>query len=169
VVRSQKLPIVLTIPNNCVLTHKQTHENKELVISWPVTSPFYILHVDLWAPGSLTGYQGNTYLLAGICDLTGFVVQSTVNSITSHDLAQIFNQKFLLKFGMCSMVVVDAGSNFLAILEAMCNILKICFHAAGKGNHKAVSVERYFWLVNKAVAIAINDRNDIPLSGFLPQ
>jgi hypothetical protein len=42
---------------HCILTDKQTRENKELVFSWPVTSPFFILHVDLWAPGSLTDYQ----------------------------------------------------------------------------------------------------------------
>ena len=145
---------------HCVLTDKQTRENKELVFSWPVTSPFFILHVDLWAPGSITDYRGNTYLLAGMCDLTGFVVQSAVTAITSHDLARIFYQEFLLKFGMCSMVVVDAGSNFLAVFEAMCDVLKIRFHAAAKGNHKAVSVERYFRFVNKAVTIAINDRDD---------
>jgi hypothetical protein len=88
------------------------------------------------------------------------MVQSAVTSITSHDLARIFYQEFLLKFGMCSMVVIDAGSNFLAIFEAMYNVLKIRFNAAAKGNHKAVSMERYFRFMNKAVTIAINDRND---------
>jgi hypothetical protein len=145
---------------HCILTDKQTRENKELVFSWPVTSPFFILHVDLWAPGSLTDYRGNTYLLAGMCDLTGFVVQTAVSNITSHDLARIFYQEFLLKFGMCGMVVVDAGSNFLAVFEAMCAVLQIRCHAAAKGNHKAVSVERYFRFLNKAVTIAINDRDD---------
>jgi hypothetical protein len=58
------------------------------------------------------------------------------------------------------MVVVDAGSNFLAIFESMCNVLNIQFHATAKSNHKAVSVERYFWFVNKATTIAINDRDD---------
>jgi hypothetical protein len=104
---------------HCVLTDKHMRENKELVFSWPVTSPFFIPHVDLWAPGSITDYHGNTYLLTGMCDLTGFVVQSAVTSITSHDLARVFFQEFLLKFGMCSMVVVDAGSNFLAIFKAL--------------------------------------------------
>jgi hypothetical protein len=145
---------------HCILTDKQTRENKELVFSWPVTSPFFILHVDLWAPGSLTDYRGNTYLLAGMCDLTGFVVQTAVSQITSHDLARIFYQEFLLKFGMCGMVVVDAGSSFLAVFEAMCEVLQIRCHAAAKGNHKAVSVERYFRFLNKAVTIAINDRDD---------
>jgi len=145
---------------HCILTDKNTRENKELVFSWPITSPFFILHVNLWAPGSLTDYHGNTYLLAGMCDLTGFVVQTAVTSITSHDLARIFYQEFLLKFRMCGMVVIDAGSSFLAVFEAMCVALSIRFHAAAKGNHKAVSVECYFRFINKAVTIAINDRDD---------
>jgi hypothetical protein len=112
---------------------KQTRDNKELVFSWPVTSPFFILHVDLWAPGPLTDYRGNTYLLACMCDLTCFVVQSAVTNITSHDLARVFYEEFLLKFGMCGMVIIDAGSNFLATFEAMmCNVLTIRFHAAAK-------------------------------------
>jgi hypothetical protein len=130
---------------HCVLTDKNTRENKELVFSWPaVTSPFFILHVDLWAPDSIKDYRGNTYLLIGMCNLTGFVVQSAITNITSHDLARVFYQEFLLKFGMCGLVVVDAGSNFLATFEAMCQALSIHFHAAAKGNHKAVSVEQYF-------------------------
>jgi hypothetical protein len=145
---------------HCILTDKNTRENKELVFSWPVTSPFFILHVDLWAPGSITDYRGNSYLLAGMCDLTGFIVQTAVTDITSHELARVFYQEFLLKFGMCGMVVVDAGSNFLSVFAAMCDVLSIRFHAAAKRNHKAVSVERYFRFLNKAVAIAINDRDD---------
>jgi hypothetical protein len=58
------------------------------------------------------------------------------------------------------MVVVDAGSNFLSVFEAMCDVLSIRFHAAVKRNHKAVSVECYFRFLNKAVAIAVNDRDD---------
>jgi hypothetical protein len=72
---------------HCILTNKHTRENKELIFSWPITSPFFILHIDLWAPGSLKDYRGNTYILAGMCDLTGFVVQTAISSITSHDLA----------------------------------------------------------------------------------
>jgi hypothetical protein len=95
-----------------------------------------------------------------MCDLTGFVVQSAVTNITSHALALVFYEAFLLKFGMCGMVVVDAGNNFLAIFEAMCNVLQIRFHPAAKGNHKAVSVKRYFRFLNKAVTIATSNRDD---------
>lgn len=79
-----------------------------------------------------------------MCDLTGFIVQTAVTDITSHELARVFYQEFLLKFGMCGMDVVDAGSNFLSVFAAMCDVLSIRFHAAAKRNHKAVSVDRSF-------------------------
>ena len=41
----------------------------------------------------------------------------------------------------------------------MCDVLGLRFHQAARGNHKAVSVERFFRYLNKAVAIAANDRN----------
>ena len=145
---------------HCVLTDRHSRESKELVFSWPVTSPFFILHVDLWAPGTLSDYHGNTYILAGMCDLTGFIIQASVDNITSHNLARVFFQEFLLKFGMCGLIIVDAGSTFRATFEAMCSSLHLRLHPAAKANHKAVSVERYFRFLNKAVAIAINDRMD---------
>jgi hypothetical protein len=41
----------------------------------------------------------------------------------------------------------------------MCMALGLRFHQAARGNHEAVSVERFFRYLNKAVAIAANDRN----------
>jgi hypothetical protein len=40
----------------------------------------------------------------------------------------------------------------------MCALLKLQLHAAARGNHKAVSVERFFRVLNRSVAIACNDR-----------
>ena len=40
----------------------------------------------------------------------------------------------------------------------MCSILGIKFHAAARGNHKAVSVERFFRFLNKLLTIHANDR-----------
>ena len=68
---------------------------------------------------------------------------------------------------MCGMVVVDAGINFLAIFEAMCDVLTIRFHAAAMGNHKAVSIQHYFRFLNKAVTIATSDCATTLLFGSL--
>jgi hypothetical protein len=132
---------------HCVLvTDKQSRENKVLVFSWPVTSPsFFILHVaDLWAPGSLTDYRGNTYLLAGMCDLTGFVVVQSLLPTLHPMISPEFSMKSSSPNSACAacMVIVDAGSNFLAIFEAMCDVLMIRFHTATKGKQSQSSQRR---------------------------
>ena len=43
--------------------------NIELVFSWPLCCPFYTLHVDLWRPGEIVNYSGETYLMNVMCDL----------------------------------------------------------------------------------------------------
>jgi hypothetical protein len=130
------------------------------MFSWPVSTPFFILHIDLWQPGKTEErFSGSTHLLAAMCDLTGFVICHPVKDTTANSLARIFMEEVLLKVGLCGMVVVDAASVFLSVFKEMCDALGLRFHPAARGNHKAVSVERFFRYLNKAVAIAANDRN----------
>ena len=144
---------------HCVATNTAVRRNNELLFSWPISTPFFILHVDLWEPGKTTSkICGSTRLLAAMCDLTGFVLSQSTNAKTADALAELFMRHFLLKVGLCGLVVVDADSKFRSTFESMCKILGIRFHAAARGNHKAVSVERYFRVLNKAVTIGANDR-----------
>ena len=68
-------------------------------------------------------------------------------------------QEILLKVGLCGLVVVDAASSFPSVFEQMCAVLGLRFHPEARGNHKAVSVERFFRFLNKAFTIVANDRN----------
>jgi hypothetical protein len=144
---------------HCIAANSHIRKNSELLFSWPVSCPFYILHIDLWQPGSTTNeLNDSSYILAGMCDLTGFVITTDTSEITSHNLSILFMKHFLLKIGLCGLVVVDAASSFLSVFESMCSILGIKFHAAARGNHKAVSVERFFRFLNKLLTIHSNDR-----------
>jgi hypothetical protein len=144
---------------HCILTNSAIRRHSELLFSWPVSCPFHILHVDLWKPGDTTSFNdGSTYVLAAMCDLTGMVIAECLSDITSANLAHVFMQQFLLKIGLTDTVVVDAGSTFRGLFESMCEQLKLKLHAAARGNHKAVSVERFFRVLNRSVAIACNDR-----------
>ena len=131
--------------------------NSELIFSWPLCCPFYILHVDLWAPGDIANYRGETYLMNVMCDLTGFVIVNATNDITAQDLARLFVQEVLLKVGFCGLVVVDDGSTFKGHFQAVCKLLSIEIHVAARGNHKAVGVKHFHRFLNKAVTIAAND------------
>ena len=46
---------------------------QELHFYWPVKVPFYIIHVDLWAPGTdISDKSTDRNLLNAMCDLTHF-------------------------------------------------------------------------------------------------
>jgi hypothetical protein len=148
---------VLQCPH-CIASNGTVARNSELIFSWPLCCPFYILHLDLWAPGDISNYRGETYLLNAMCDLTGFVLVNATNNITAHDLARLLVQEVLLKIGFCGLISVDDGSTFKGLFQEVCSLLNIEIHVAARGNHKAVGVEKFHRFLNKAVAIAANDR-----------
>jgi hypothetical protein len=149
--------------SHCIAINGFVSRNSELVFSWPLCCPFYILHVNLWAPGDVANYRGDTYLLNAMCDLTGFVIINAVRSITAANLAHVFVQEVLLKIGfLCGLVVVDDGSTFKGLFQSVCTLLGITFHAATRGNHKAVGVEHFHRFLNKAVGITTQDREFSP-------
>ena len=90
------------------------------MFSWPISSPFAILHVDLWSPGHMTDQHGYLALMKTMCDMTQFVVVVPVPDETSATLASYFMQHVLLKFGMCHLVVIDDGTPFKGASVAMC-------------------------------------------------
>jgi hypothetical protein len=130
------------------------------MFSWPVRIPFFILHIDLWQPGKTEEViSESTHLLAAMCDLSVFIICNPVGDTTSAGLACIFREEVWLKVGLCGLIVIDAASAYLSVFKDMWEVLGLHFHQAARGNHKMVSVERFFQYLNKAVAIAGNDRN----------
>ena len=93
-----------------------------------------------------------------MCDLTQFDVSVPVTDIHAHVLARLLFHGILLKVGMCGLIVVDAGSTFCGVFAEVCALLGIRLHPASCGNYKAVSVERFFRYLYKAVTIASSDR-----------
>ena len=144
---------------HCVAHNVWRSRKSELYFSWPITAPFWIMHVDLWSPGHISNSQGQKgHLLNAMCDLTQFVISTPTFDITAGRLATIFMEQVVLSFGMCAVVVVDDGSSFKGLFEEMCQLLKITFWALSRGNHKGLSVERYHRYLNKTQTIVGNDR-----------
>ena len=110
---------------------------------WPLDGPFSIIHVNLWCPGDITDSDGHTYLLNAMCNMTQFTITTPCSDIHAHNLARLFKQEVLLKVGFCAMVMVDDGSNFKELFKTMCETLNIHLHCIAKGNHQALSVERF--------------------------
>jgi len=124
----------------CILSNSKTHRGSELIYSWPVSTPFYIIHVDIWSPGDTTSARGYSHFLAAMCDLTGFVIIAELTDLSAATLAVVFMQQVLLTIGMCGLVVPDAGSAFLGLFQTMCHQMDLPHDPTAKGNHKAVLV-----------------------------
>ena len=93
---------------------------QELMFSWPISSPFAILHVDLRSPRHMTNQHGCITLMNTMYNMTQFVVVVPVPDETSATLASYFMQHVLLKFGMCHLVVIDDNTPFKKTFVAMC-------------------------------------------------
>ena len=143
---------------DCILSNSSVRRNSELVYSWPISSPFAIIHVDVWQPGNITAYDGSKYVLGAMCDLTGFAIVTEFNTLDSVTLASAFMKHVLLRVGFCLLVAPDAGSTFKRHFEAMCKSLKLPCKPGLRHNHQSVSVERLFRFFNKAVTIAAAER-----------
>ena len=138
----------------CVAANNWRSRRSELYFSWPVTVPFWIMHIDLWSPGTVTDQDGFCYLLNCMCDLTQFVISIPVADTTAVNLAELFVEQVILTYGMCAVIVVDDGSNFKGVFESMCKILDITLWTLARGNHKGNSVERFHRFLNKTQTIA---------------
>ena len=144
---------------HCISYNVWRSRMSELHFSWPITVPFWIMHVDLWSPGLHEDADGNKgYLMNSMCDITQFVVSSPTTDITAAHLAQLFMADVVLTFGMCSVVVIDDGSSFKGVFIQMCRTLDITHWVLSRGNHKGNSVEKYHRFLNKTQAISGNDR-----------
>lgn len=143
----------------CIECNIWRKRNSELHFSWPITAPFYIMHVDLWQPGKLTTSSGkNIFLLNCMCDLTQFVVSEITESPNASILAKTFMDHVILTFGICSVIVVDADSKFKDVFKEMCKKLNIHFWPLSRGNNKGLIVEKYHRFLNKTQTIAGNER-----------
>jgi len=136
---------------HCTAYNVWSSRKSEGYFSWPVTTPFYIMHMDLWAPGKIVSAASSKtqMLLNAMCNLTQFVISSVVENLTAEVLAQALMEDVVLTFGMVAVVVVDADSKFLHVFEEMCTELKIMLWPLARGNHKGNSVEKYHCFLDK--------------------
>ena len=92
----------------------------EVYFLWPVTTPFYIMHIDLWDPGRITDENGGIMQLMNVmCDLTQCIVSTLVTNATSKILGKLFMEQVVFTFGIVAVVVVDADSKVLHLFEEM--------------------------------------------------
>ena len=144
---------------DCILANSTIRRGSELVYSWPTSSPFAILHVDIWQAGATPNCSGSSCILGAMCDLTGFTIIVDIDRLDSATLAEAFMKHVLLRIGFCLLIAPDAGTHFMSHFVDMCKTLKVACDPALKSNHQSASIERFFRFLNKAVKIAIQQRS----------
>ena len=97
--------------------------DQDHMFSWPVGSPFTIIHVDLWIPGKYIDSKGNMKLMNAMYDMSQFVVVVPIPDESFATLADYLFQHVLMKFGLCHFVVLDDGTTFKGAFVAMCKVL----------------------------------------------
>ena len=128
----------------CITGKHMSLKRSGLVFSWPVTTPFAIVSVDIRSPGDISSDDGQKYLFGNMCDMSQFVVIQGCRNKESSTVAHLLMEGFLLKFGLCLMIICDQGSENRKIFEKACGALNIRIHPVAKHNHRAVGVERFF-------------------------
>ena len=148
---------------HCRLTFHWRRRDHELMFSWPVSSPFAIIHVDLWMPGKYTDSNSNMALMNAMCDMSQFVVVVSLTNESSATLAENFFQHVLIKFDVCHLVVIDDGTQFKGAFVVMCTALDLNYDIFAKRNHKGSTVEHFLRYLNKTMAIAMENHqsNDV--------
>ena len=142
----------------CIPAAARLRESTGIIQSWPITTPFSIISVDLWAPGDMADYKGRNHLLNSMCDMTQFVVSIATEFVTASHLARLFMEGVLLKFGLCALIVVDADIKFKGTFAAMAKALNIKIHVAASRNHRTVGVERFHRFLNHSTTIFAEER-----------
>ena len=67
-------------------------------------------------------------------------------------------ESVLLKFGLCTVIVIDAGNKFKGTFVEMAECLDIHVHVAASHNHRTVGVERFHKFLNHTTKIYAEER-----------
>ena len=126
-----------------MLTCVWRRRGQEVMFSWPVSSPFAILHADLWMPCNFEDRNGNVVLMNIMCDMTQFVIVVPVPDEIASTLVENFMQHVFLKFGICHLIILDDGSPFKGVLSVMCKALRINYDIIAKRNRKGLLVNKF--------------------------
>ena len=81
----------------CVAHIAWRSPKSDLYFLAPVTTQFYIMHVDIWSPGHLVDtYKDTIQLMNLMCELTQFFISSVLRNINTEILAKTFMEEFAL-------------------------------------------------------------------------
>ena len=105
---------------NCIIADCAIRNSGKLICSWPVSSLWVIVHMDVWQPGNATAHCSVQCFLGIMCNLSGFAVTAKFDTLNSATLASPFMKCGLLEVGFCLLIAPNDGSPFKCHFGAMC-------------------------------------------------
>ena len=143
----------------CILANTHPSRNGKLALSQPVSSPFSIIHVEIWQPSN-PDYLGGKHFLTAMCNLTGYSIIADIPWGIPDALAKLFTKRVLLRVSTCLVVAPHAGSPFFSHFEEMCTSLNLPCKPTPADHRTPAHMERLFRCLDKAVALAITHHTD---------
>jgi len=149
---------------NFMLTYRWRRRGRKLAFSWPISSIFTIIHVELWMPDYHT--DSNSYILL---IYVKNIWDESARSRCYHPWS-IFCYNHELFYLVCvdeirplSYCLLDDSIPLQGQYIPMCNALNLNYDVLDKRNHKGLTVDNYKRFFNKNVTIASEERgtNDI--------
>ena len=77
---------------DCIPAAVRNREGTGLLHTWPITTPFAILSVDMWKPGEVVNADGYIALLNAMCDMTQFIVSVPVRTLEATHVALLWRR-----------------------------------------------------------------------------
>jgi hypothetical protein len=129
----------------------------------------FTVHADLWQPGDIEEFDGNTALMTVLCHMTGFADIEPIAKKDSQTFAQAAYKIFLC-YGMAHLIITNPDSKCNGEFKEMTKLLKLEHHLVARGNHNAVFVERFNRFLNSGLRVFNNDRgtNRVFVEGSWP-
>ena len=126
----------------------------EIHFYWPITTLFWIMHVDHWSPDQ-NEYRNDQkgYLLNRMCNIIQSILSSPTVDITVVYLSWLYTAYVVLAYSKRSIVTINDGVTFKGALIAMRKSLGLSYWCSLRWNHKLNSVEWYQRSFNRKQAI----------------
>jgi hypothetical protein len=128
---------------HCRLANATSHKNQQVLQALPCDELFDVITLNFWDTGEITLKLGASKLLMCLCVTTNFASGAFLDKEDSQSILFAAFAYFFVPNGLPRLVIIDAGSSFVGMMEEMCNLLRIPYHKVSKENHCAILVEHF--------------------------
>ena len=111
----------------CALANRTRQKSSELIYGFPIEAPFKVLHVDGYAAGKHSSFEGDDTYLVVCCGMCTFAVMEPISIANSTTFASAIMQ-IQLCYGFCHTIVLDKDSKFFGVCREAMDLLFINCH-----------------------------------------